>query len=51
MVDDSVFNNIRKRSEEFLRHSHHNKAHVERVYNMAVRIGMEENADLDVINV
>jgi len=49
MVDDSVFNNIRKRSEEFLRHSHHNKAHVERVYNMAVRIGMEENADLDVI--
>jgi len=49
MVDDSVFNGIRKRSEEFLRHSHHSKAHVERVYNLAVRIGVEENADLDVI--
>jgi len=49
MVDDSIFNSIRKRSEEFLRHSHHNKAHVERVYNLAVRMGVDENADLDVI--
>jgi len=49
MVDDSVFNDIRRGGEEFLRHSHHGKAHVERVYNLAVRIGAEENADLDVI--
>lgn len=49
MVDDSVFNNIRRRSEEFLRHSHHSKAHIERVYNVAVRMGIEEGADLDVI--
>jgi len=49
MVDDSVFNMIIKRSEGYQKYSHHSKAHVERVYNMAVRIGVEENADLDVL--
>lgn len=49
MLDDSVFEKIRKRSEEFLKHSHHSKSHVERVYNLAVRIAKEENADLDVV--
>ena len=32
MLDDSVFEKIRKRSEEFLKHSHHSKSHIERVY-------------------
>lgn len=49
MLDDSVFEEIRKRSEKFFRHSHHSKSHVERVYNLAVRIAKEENADLDII--
>jgi len=49
MLSDSVFEKIRKRSEEFFRHSHHSKSHVERVYNLAVRIAEEENADLDVV--
>jgi len=49
VLSDSVFEKIRKRSEEFLRHSHHSKSHVERVYNLALRIAKEENADLDVV--
>lgn len=49
MLNDSVFEKIRERSEEFFRHSHHSKSHVERVYNLAVRIAKEENADLDVV--
>jgi len=49
MLNDSVLEKIRKRSEEFLRHSHHSKSHVERVYNLAIRIAKEENADLDVV--
>jgi len=49
MLDDSVFEQIKKRSEEFFRLSHHDKSHVERVYNLAVRIAEEENADLDVV--
>ncbi len=49
MLDDSVFEKIRERSEEFLRHSHHSKSHVDRVYNLAVRIGRKENADLDIL--
>ena len=49
MLDDSVFEEIRKKSEEFFRHSHHDKSHVERVYNLAVRIAEKEHADLDVV--
>lgn len=49
MLGYSVFENIRERSEEFFRLSHHSKFHVERVYNLAVRIAKEENADLDVV--
>jgi len=49
MLDDSVFEKIRKRSEEFFRLSHHDKSHVERVYNLALRIARKENADLDVV--
>ncbi len=49
MLNDSVFEKIRKRSGDFFRHSHHSKSHVERVYNLAVRIAKEENADLDVV--
>jgi len=49
MVDDSVFEKIRSRSEEFFRLSHHDKSHVERVYNLALRIAKEERADMDVV--
>ena len=49
MLDDSVFEEMKVRSEEFFRLSHHDKSHVERVYNLAVRIAKEENADLDVV--
>ena len=49
MLDDFIFEEMRDRSEEFLELSHHDKSHVERVYNLAVRIAKEENADLDVV--
>jgi uncharacterized protein len=49
MMSDSVFEEIKERSQEFFKHSHHDKSHVERVYNLAVRIAKEENADLDVV--
>jgi len=51
MVDDSVFSSIRERSEGYHKYSHHSKAHVERIYNLAVRMGVEENANLDVVKV
>ncbi len=49
MLDDPIFEKIRERSEEFFKLSHHSKSHVERVYNLAVRIAKEENADLDIV--
>lgn len=49
MLDDSVFEEIRKRSAEFFRHSHHDKSHVERVYNLAVHITEKEHADSDIV--
>jgi uncharacterized protein len=49
MPENPALEIIRKRSEEFLKHSHHSKSHVDRVYNMAVRIGQEEGADLEII--
>jgi uncharacterized protein len=49
MLDDSIFEEMKSRSEEFFKLSHHGKSHVERVYNLAVRIAEEENADLDVV--
>ena len=49
MIDSSIFGKIKKRSEEFFRLSHHDRFHIERVCNLAVRIAKEENADLNVI--
>jgi len=49
MLDEAVFQQIEKKSKEFFRLSHHDWSHVERVYNMAVRIAKEEGADLDVV--
>jgi len=49
MIDSSVFERTKKRSEEFFRLSHHDRFHIERVCNLAVRIAKEENADLNVI--
>jgi len=49
VLDDPVFERIRERSGGFFRLSHHSKFHVERVYNLAVRIAKEENADLGVV--
>ena len=48
MLDDS-FEKIREGSKGFFRLSHHSKSHVERVYNLAVRIAKEEGADLDEV--
>jgi len=49
MWDNSVFERIKNKSEEFFRLSHHDKSHVERVYNLAMRIAKKERADLDVV--
>lgn len=49
MLDESVFEMIRRRSEEYLRFSHHDRYHVERVHRMAMRIAAEEGADMDVV--
>jgi len=49
MLDESVFEKIKERSKVFFRHEHHSKSHVERVYNLAMRIARKENADLDVV--
>jgi len=49
MLDEAFFEKLRNRSEEFFKLSHHDKFHVERVYNLAERIAEKENADVDVI--
>ncbi|MGQ9565055.1 MAG: HD domain-containing protein [Candidatus Bathyarchaeales archaeon] len=49
MLDDVFFEKLKKNSEKFFRLSHHDKSHVERVYNLALRIAREENADVDVV--
>jgi len=49
MVDDQVFEKIKDRSTDFFRHSHHDWSHIERVYNLSMRIAEEEEADLDVV--
>ena len=49
MVETSVFVEIRKRSAQYFKHSHHDKYHIERVYNLAVRLAKEEKADLDTV--
>jgi uncharacterized protein len=48
-MDSDIFEKIKKRAESFFRLSHHDRFHTERVYNLAVRIAEEENADLDVV--
>ena len=49
MVQNSVFNEIRQQTAQYYKHSHHDKYHVERVYNLAIRIAQEEKADLDTV--
>ncbi len=49
MISDTVFEEIRERSRDLLKFSHHDKFHVDRVYNLAVHIAREENADLEVV--
>jgi uncharacterized protein len=49
MVDNSVFNEIRKQTAQYFKHSHHDKYHVERVYNLAIRLAHEEKADIDTV--
>jgi uncharacterized protein len=49
MVENSVFNEIRKQTAQYYKHSHHDRYHVERVYNLAIRIAQEEKADIDTV--
>jgi uncharacterized protein len=49
MLGESVFEMIRRRGDEYLRFSHHDRHHVERVHRMAMRIASEEGADMDVV--
>jgi uncharacterized protein len=49
MLDNSVFDKIRKQTAQYYKHSHHDKYHIERVYNLALRIAQEEKADTDTI--
>jgi uncharacterized protein len=49
MEEDPVFNRIRKRTAQYYKHSHHDKYHIERVYNLALRLAQEEKADLDTV--
>ena len=49
MLVDYVLERLKDRSGEFHQLSHHDKSHVERVYNLAVRIAGQEQADLVVV--
>lgn len=49
MVNASTFDEIKNKTARFFRHSHHDKYHVERVYNLAVRLAQAEGADLDTV--
>jgi len=48
-MDNDIFGKIKKEAEKFFRLSHHDRFHTERVYNLAVRIAEDENADVDVV--
>jgi uncharacterized protein len=49
MVNNTVFNKIRKQTAQYYKHSHHDKHHIERVYNLALRIAQQEKADTDTV--
>jgi len=49
MLDDSIFAKIKQESDQYFRHSHHDKTHVQRVYNLGMRLAEEEHADVDVV--
>jgi uncharacterized protein len=46
---NDVFLKVRKFSERYFLHKHHSKFHSKRVYLLAIKIGLKEKADLDVI--
>lgn len=48
-MDKEIFEEIRRLSQNYFKHAHHNKFHTQRVYSMATKIGQKEKADLKVI--
>lgn len=49
MLSDHVFARIKQETDQYFRHSHHDRSHVQRVYNLALKIAEEERADLDIV--
>ncbi len=49
MLNNSIIQKLKNKSEKFHSLSHHDKYHTERVYNTAVQIAKREKADLDVV--
>jgi uncharacterized protein len=48
-MNKDVFEDIRRLTQKYFKHAHHNKFHTQRVYSLAIKIGQKEKADLKVI--
>ena len=48
-MNEKIFLQIEKLSDKYFKHSHHCKFHTKRVLALAIKIGLEEEADLEVL--
>ncbi len=48
-MDKEIFQEIRKLSQKYFKHTHHCKYHTERVFSLAMKIAENEKADIEVI--